>query len=82
LSGSTGMSCRELVEDITAYLEGTMPDGERRHFEKHLDLCSGCRVYLDQMRTTIRTVGALREDKLPPETRESLLAAFRGWREA
>jgi len=82
LTGSTGMSCRELVEDITAYLEGTMPDPERRHFEEHLDLCRGCRVYIDQMRTTIRAVGSLREEALAPDTRESLLAAFRGWRGA
>lgn len=82
MSGSAGMSCRELVEDITAYLEGRMPDGERERFDEHLGLCAGCRVYIDQMRTTIKTVGALREDKLSPETRESLLAAFRGWRGA
>jgi anti-sigma factor RsiW len=82
VSGSTGMSCRELVDDITAYLEGTMPDGERHRFDEHLELCPGCRVYIDQMRTTIETVGALREDTLSPETRDSLLAAFRGWRSA
>ena len=82
MSGSTGMSCKELVEDITSYLEGTMPDRERQSFDEHLELCPGCRVYIDQMRATIKTVGALREETLSPETRESLLATFRGWRGA
>jgi anti-sigma factor RsiW len=82
LKSSADLTCKKLVEDITGYVEGTMPDGERRRFDEHLDLCSGCRNYIDQMRATIGAVGTLREDQLSPETRESLLATFRGWREA
>ena len=80
MSGSAHMSCRELVEDITDYVEDAMPEDERRRFDEHLDLCPACRVYIDQMRTTIRAVGTLREEMLSRETRESLLATFRGWR--
>jgi hypothetical protein len=36
--------------------------------------------YLEQMRQTIGTLGSLREESLSPQTRESLLAAFRAWR--
>jgi len=74
------MTCRELVEVITDYLEGTLPDEDRRRFEEHLDECPYCANYLEQMRLTIATLGELREDSLSPETREELLAAFRGWR--
>lgn len=82
MSGAADLTCKELVEDITAYVEGTMPAGERRRFDEHLDLCRGCRNYIDQMRATITVVGSLREDMLSAETRESLIATFRGWRGA
>ena len=52
------LSCRELVELVTAYLEGTLPAGARKRFEAHLAECDGCTTYLEQMRTTIRLSGA------------------------
>jgi anti-sigma factor RsiW len=74
------MPCRELVEVITSYLEGTLPAGDRDRFEAHLDECPWCVNYLEQMRETVARLGALREQSLSPDARESLLAAFRGWR--
>jgi anti-sigma factor RsiW len=75
------MSCRELVEVITDYLEGTMPAEDRARFEEHLGECPYCVNYLEQMRMTIDTLGELREESLDEKTRERLLGAFRGWRE-
>jgi anti-sigma factor RsiW len=74
------MTCRELVEVITDYLEGTMPASERARFEAHLRECPYCKNYLEQMRETIATVGELREEALEPRVRERMLDAFRGWR--
>ena len=76
----TELTCKELVEIITAYLEGALPLGERERFDQHLGTCGGCRNYLDQMRQTIRLVGSLSEDALPMDTQEELLRAFRGWK--
>jgi len=73
------ISCRELVVLITAYLEGSLPEADRQRFEAHLALCPGCEAYLEQMRLTIRLLGALREENLPPTPRQRLLAAFRDW---
>jgi len=73
------MSCRELVQVITDYIEGAMPFEGRLRFEAHLEECRYCVSYLDQMRETIATVGQLKEDALDPEAREQLLQAFRGW---
>jgi len=71
------MSCKELVELVTDYLEDELDPGRRRRFELHLTECEGCAVYLEQMRETIRLTGTLTEDQLSPEAREGLLAAFR-----
>ena len=74
------MTCRELVELVTDYLEGAMPASESRRLEEHLAGCSRCRIYLEQLRGTIKTVGALREDSVTPEAQEELLRVFRAWK--
>jgi anti-sigma factor RsiW len=74
------MACRELVEVITDYLEGTLPSKERERFEAHLAECPYCVNYLEQMRATIEALGELQEESLDKETREGLVEAFRGWR--
>ena len=76
------ITCRELVELVTSYLEGALPAAERVRFEAHLTACEGCSAYVDQMRRTIDVVGSLTEDSIPPPAREELLAAFKDWRRA
>jgi anti-sigma factor RsiW len=78
--GEPEMTCQELVEAITDYLEGALGADDRRRFERHLDGCQDCREYLAQMRETVRLTGALRSDDLSPALQERLLDAFRGWR--
>jgi anti-sigma factor RsiW len=74
------VSCQELVELVTAYLEGSLSDPDRAAFEAHLALCPGCETYLDQYRRTIGLLGGLTEESLSAPARDRLLAAFRGWR--
>jgi predicted anti-sigma-YlaC factor YlaD len=74
------LSCQELVELVTDYLEGAMPEGLRLRFERHVAECSGCRTYLEQMRLTIRATGTLTVEAVTPEAEEALLEAFRGFR--
>lgn len=76
----TEMACNEIVETITAYLEGTLAEHDRGRFEAHLAACPFCRVYVAQMRETIARLGTLDESRLSPQARERLIAAFRHWR--
>jgi anti-sigma factor RsiW len=80
LSTANEITCAELVEIITDYLEETLQGGERRRFEAHLDECPYCANYLEQMRQTIAALGQLREESIAPDAREALLETFRGWR--
>ncbi len=77
---SSDLSCQELVELVTEYLEGALSPGELARFERHLDICPGCQTYFDQIRQTIRATGELVEESLEPETRERLLDLFRNWK--
>ncbi len=74
------LSCKELVELVTDYVEDRLAAEARSRFEMHLAYCGSCRVYLEQIRTTIRLAGRLTEETLPPGSRESLLSAFRSWK--
>ena len=74
------LSCQELVELVTDYLEGALPVELLSRFERHVDECSGCRTYLEQMRMTIAATGRLTPDQITSEAEAALLEAFRGWR--
>jgi predicted anti-sigma-YlaC factor YlaD len=74
------VTCKELVELVTEYLEGSMHAEQRARFEEHVSGCDGCTTYLEQFRMTIRLTGMLREEQIAPDARETLLRVFRDWR--
>ena len=74
------MTCKELVELVTEYLEGTLPAETRARMDQHLSGCDGCTNYLNQMRQTIRLTGQVREESLSPAQRDDLLRLFRDWK--
>ena len=82
MSYPIGMTCQELVELVTEYLEDALQSEQRERFEAHLAVCPGCVEYVQQIRVTIKATGAVTEDSLEPQVRDTLLAAFRNWRSA
>jgi predicted anti-sigma-YlaC factor YlaD len=76
------VTCQELVELVTDYLEGALTPAELRRFEEHLAACTGCQTYRDQLRTTIEATGTLTLGDLTPEAESELLYAFRTWHAA
>jgi anti-sigma factor RsiW len=76
------LSCQELVELVTDYLEGALPENQRRRFDEHLATCDGCGAYVDQIRQTIRVTGELGVDGLSSEAERALLGAFRNWKKS
>jgi anti-sigma factor RsiW len=79
-AASRDLTCKELVELVTDYLEGALPAHTRSRFDAHLANCPFCQIYLDQMRQTIRTVGRLPDEPMSREALDTLLAHFRQWR--
>ncbi|HEX8729702.1 MAG TPA: zf-HC2 domain-containing protein [Ktedonobacterales bacterium] len=74
------MTCKELVELVTAYFEDALSADERLRFERHVGVCPGCATYVEQMRQTITLVGGLREEDVSAAAERQLLQAFRGWK--
>jgi anti-sigma factor RsiW len=69
------ISCREVVEIVTEYLEGTLAPDVRRRLEIHLEACDPCVEYVEQVRTTARLAAETRLEERPD--RDALLAVFR-----
>ena len=77
LHSSEHVSCQEVVELVTDYLEGSLTPHEAALFEQHLNFCDGCDWYVEQLRTTIATVGRVQQEEVPEAMRAKLLTAFR-----
>jgi anti-sigma factor RsiW len=73
------MDCNEVVELVTAYLDGSLDLEDRARFDAHLLECDGCENYLQQFRSTVATIGKIPLDELNPTFRDRLLNAFRNW---
>ncbi|MEN4479823.1 zf-HC2 domain-containing protein [Mycolicibacterium cosmeticum] len=83
MKADDAMDCHELVELVTAYLDGALDLDTRARFDAHLLDCDGCENYLQQLRGTIDTLDTLGKadpETLDPAFRDKLLAAFRDWR--
>lgn len=77
---SGNLTCKELVTLISEYFEGALPAELRSRFDQHIAHCGNCAAYLEQLRTTIRLVGTLRERDIEPQARQALMSAFHDWK--
>lgn len=73
------LTCHEVIDLITDYLEDALSPEDRLRVEEHLAVCEGCRNFLEQVRETIRLTGHLTEEQVPDEEKQRLLEAFRTW---
>ena len=79
----TRLMCRELIEFLDEYVDGTLPVSQRERFDDHLSRCPACRRYLHGYQGTLRAValafapqaGAPRD--VPEELVSAILAARR-----
>ena len=74
------LTCREMVELVTDYLEGRLDGSERERFEAHIAECDACVLYIEQMRMTVAALGRIPPETISPEAERELLDAFRDWR--
>jgi anti-sigma factor RsiW len=73
-----GISCREMVELVTDYLDGALDPSVVQRMEAHLKLCPPCVEYVEQVRTTARLATASELEQHPD--RDALLTAFRDFK--
>ena len=73
------LTCQQVVELVTEYLDGVMEPRRRARFEAHLAGCDGCTNYLEQVRMTVAVAGRLDVGDVPAPVMSELISAFRHW---
>jgi anti-sigma factor RsiW len=76
------ISCQEVVELVTDYLDKALPPDEAALFEQHINFCDGCIWHVEQIKATAAALGEIREEDISPEAKDRLLRAFRNWRDS
>jgi len=74
------ISCADALELMTDHLEGALSEADAARMRTHLEGCEACRVYLDQLRSTIeivRETGPSEEFPVNPERLDTLADLFR-----
>ena len=74
------MRCVEVVDLVTAYLDGAVDDAQRRRIQRHLTGCQGCRAAIDQFQTVIGLAGRLSAADvagIDPLVRDRLVSTLR-----
>jgi anti-sigma factor (TIGR02949 family) len=72
-----GLTCRELIDFLAAYLDGELPAPQRGAFDTHLAHCPECVRYLEGYRETVRLERrAFEDDAPPPDLPEELVQAI------
>ncbi len=74
--------CREAIELMSDYLDGSLARRDRRRLERHLADCPDCTRYLEQMRLTITASGSVTTDDLSPDALDDFVELFRRFRDA
>ncbi len=75
------LSCQEVVELVTDYLEQALLPETQSQFEEHVATCPGCKTFLNQVQQTIDLLRTLSEQQTFPETKQDLLEVFRNWKQ-
>lgn len=76
------LTCQQITEIITDYLEGRLSFADRMRFQMHVGMCKHCRAYLRQMKATIGSLGELPDEPIPADVRDELRKRFAAWNDA
>ena len=77
------LTCKQITELVTDYLEGRMRLADRMQFQLHVGMCKHCRAYLRQMKATVAVLGQLPDDAvMPDDVRDELRKRFADWHKA
>ena len=74
------LSCQQVVELVTDYLENALLPGMRKRLEEHVAECPGCENYIEQMQLTIDILHQIARAPVFPATQQDLLQLFRDWK--
>ena len=77
-----GISCGEVLDRLSSYIDGELPADERARIEAHLRGCEVCERFGGEFQATVHALREhlLRPAKLPASVRDRVRAALHGER--
>lgn len=69
-------TCRLLLRELSAYLDGEAEESLCREIERHMTECENCRVVVDTLARTIKLYRMSSHAYLPHDARQRLYAAL------
>jgi predicted anti-sigma-YlaC factor YlaD len=73
------LTCQELVELVSDYLEGALDEVTAQRFDQHLALCAGCQTYLEQLKESVSLMGEIGVESMSEEMQATLMRLFRNF---
>lgn len=70
------LSCKELVENGSEYLESDLSRWQRFNFKMHLFMCKNCKRYIHQLKQTIAMIGFSSHQKPSEELEQRLVEEY------
>ena len=66
------MTCQEVQEQLSAYVDGELPPGEAQALQRHLEQCVACRELADELTSVARVLSSLPRHAAPAELSEEI----------
>lgn len=70
------ITCREVVECTTTYLEDSLQQTTKANMDFHLASCAGCRAYIDQIASVREALKSLPGPVMASAQRQQLRRAY------
>lgn len=70
---SSDLQCRECVDLLADYVDGTLSKAQAELLDWHLDGCAPCVAFVNTYKGTVDAARRLRETRIPPELHRKLL---------
>jgi anti-sigma factor RsiW len=76
---SSELQCRECVELLADYVDGTLPKDQAELLDWHLDGCAPCVAFVNTYKGTVDAARRLRDTRIPPELHRKLIDFLRSF---
>ncbi|MBI4590091.1 MAG: zf-HC2 domain-containing protein [Candidatus Rokubacteria bacterium] len=70
-------NCREIVDLLAEYLDGSLEPATARRLRSHLEGCAPCVAFVNTYKGTVKAARRLKETDIPPELKDRLLSFLR-----
>jgi len=70
------LTCKELLNGLSDYVDGTLEEDVRRHLDQHVAECPNCWVVVDTTKKTIQIYKGMEPQSITPALHSRLMKAL------